>query len=189
MSRKTTDFMTNHPEYSGKATRCGRPTLLVIQAFISRPAEMFHAAQAIEDGIESGELFQIPPQPDEVDETGISAVEGRLLARRALTRERNPRLRALKIRHVLRQDATLRCEVCAFSFTDTYGELGKNYIEVHHITPLHASGSTETQLADLACLCANCHRMCHRARPGESWRTPAALRELLRKATGRTDGC
>ncbi|MFF4471118.1 HNH endonuclease [Streptomyces sp. NPDC001599] len=188
VSRKTTDFMTNHPDYVGKATRCGRPTLLMIQAFISREAEMLQAAQAIEDGIGSGELHLLPAQPDEVDETGASAIEGRLLVRRALARERNPRLRAQKIKHIRRQGAALRCEVCAFSFTDTYGELGEDYIEVHHLTPLHISGEGETRLDDLACLCANCHRMCHRARPGESWRTPDALRELMRKPNSETDG-
>ncbi|MGW0137618.1 HNH endonuclease [Streptomyces calvus] len=184
VSRKTTDFMTNHPQYTGKATRCGTPTLLMIRAFIERPAEMLQAAQALEEAIGSGELHLIPVQPDEVDETGASAIEGRLLARRALARERDPKLRSLKIRIVRRQGGPLRCEVCAFDFAHTYGELGENYIEVHHVTPLHASGPTETKLDDLACLCANCHRMCHRTRPGESWRTPAALRDLIRKSTG-----
>ncbi|MEV6882186.1 HNH endonuclease [Streptomyces sp. NPDC051135] len=188
VSRKTTDFMTNHPDYGGKATRCGRPTLLMIHAFVTREAEMLQAAQAIEDGIGSGELHLLPPQADEVDGTGASAIEGRLLVRRALARERNPRLRAQKIKHVQLQGAPLECEVCAFSFADTYGELGEEYIEVHHLTPLHVSGTRETQLDDLACLCANCHRMCHRARPGESWRTPAALRELLLKRNGESKG-
>ncbi|MFC7882934.1 HNH endonuclease [Streptomyces sp. NPDC057376] len=187
VSRKTTDFMTNHPNYVGKATRCGRPTLLMIQAFITREREMLQVAQAIEDGIGSGELHLLPAQPDEVDETGNSAIEGRLLVRRALARERNPQLRAQKIKHVQRHGAPLRCEVCAFSFAETYGELGEQYIEVHHLTPLHISGVGETRLDDLACLCANCHRMCHRASPGESWRTPAALRELMRAPRSETD--
>ncbi|MFE0454871.1 HNH endonuclease [Streptomyces sp. NPDC058914] len=182
VSRKTTDFMTNHRQYAGKATRCGRPTLLMIEAFTEREAEMLQAALAIEEGIGSGELHLIPPQPDEVDETGASAIEGRLLVRRALARERNPRLRAQKIAQVRRLGGPLRCEVCDFDFARTYGDLGEGYIEVHHITPLHFSGTRETTLDDLACVCANCHRMCHRCRPGESWRTPAALREWMRKS-------
>lgn len=180
VSRKTTDFMTNHGSYTGKRTRCGKPTLLMIQAFTDREAEMLQAADAIEEAIGSGELYRIAPQPDEVDETGTSAIEGRLLVRRALARERDPKLRARKIQHVQRQGRPLRCEVCAFDFGRTYGALGEGYIEVHHVTPLHISGSRETRLEDLACLCANCHRMCHRSRPGESWRTPAALRGLIR---------
>ncbi|MFD5654657.1 HNH endonuclease [Streptomyces sp. NPDC127039] len=182
VSRKTTDFMTNHSAYAGKATRCGRPTLLMIQAFTEREAEMRQVAAAITECIASGELHLIPPQPDEADETGATALEGRLLVRRTLARERDPSLRARKIEHVRSQGLPLRCDICAFDFARVYGELGSGYIEVHHVTPLHVSGVRETRLDDLACLCANCHRMCHRSRPGELWRTPAALRELMRES-------
>ncbi|MFF9522688.1 HNH endonuclease [Streptomyces achromogenes] len=154
----------------------------MIDALINREAEMLQAAQAIEEGIASGELYLIPPQPDEVDESGTTAIEGRLLVRRALARERNPRLRQLKIEQMRRQGRPLHCEVCGFDFARTYGELGDGYIEVHHVTPLHISGTRETRLDDLACLCANCHRMCHRSRPGESWRTPSSLRAEMRKS-------
>jgi 5-methylcytosine-specific restriction protein A len=181
VSRKTTDFATNHEAYTGKRTRCGNPTLLMIQAFTEREAEMLQVAEAIEDGIGSGELYRTPQQPDELNETGAAAIEGRLLARRALARERDPKLRTLKIRQVQRQGGHLRCEVCAFDFAAEYGPLGEGFIEVHHAVPLHVSGVTETKLEDLACLCANCHRMCHRNRPGESWRTPDDLRKLLQK--------
>ncbi|AWW39381.1 HNH endonuclease [Streptomyces cadmiisoli] len=182
VSRKTTDFMTNHGLYTGKATRCGKPTLLMIAAFTQREAEMLQAAHAIEEGIGSGELQRVAPQPDELDETGTTAIEGRLLVRRALARERDPKLRAMKVQQARRLGRQLRCEVCDFDFARTYGDLGDGYIEVHHVTPLHVSGTRETKLDDLACLCANCHRMCHRNRPGESWRTPSSLRELIRKS-------
>lgn len=182
VSRKTSDFMTNHKLYTGKPTRCGQPTLLMIEAFTEREAHMLQAAEAIEEGIASGELYTIPEQLDEVDEAGATAIEGRLLVRRALARERDPKLRTLKIRQVRRSEQPLRCEVCDFDFALTYGDLGEGYIEVHHVTPLHISGTRETKLDDLACVCANCHRMCHRSRPGESWRTPTALREQMHKS-------
>ncbi|MET8827478.1 HNH endonuclease [Streptomyces sp. NPDC004610] len=180
VSRKTTDFATNHSGHSGGATRCGEPTLLMIKAFTEREAEMLQAAQAIEEGISSGELHLLAPQPDEVDASGATAIEGRLLVRRALARERDPKLRARKIKQVLASGQPLRCEVCDFDFARTYGaDLGEGYIEVHHVTPLHVAGIRETRLDDLACLCANCHRMCHRSLPGESWRTPSSLRQRL----------
>lgn len=182
VSRKTSDFASNHKLYRGKPTRCGKPTLLMIEAFTTREAEMLQAAQAIEDGISSGELQLIPPQPDEVDETGTTAIEGRLLVRRALARERDPKLRKLKIKQMRNGGRALRCEVCDFDFGRTYGDLGQDYIEVHHVTPLYVSGLRNTNLEDLACLCANCHRMCHRSRPGESWRTPSSLREHIRNS-------
>ncbi|MFJ8491373.1 HNH endonuclease [Streptomyces sp. NPDC094038] len=71
--------------------------------------------------------------------------------------------------------------MCSFGFTAAYGELGDGYIEVHHSLPLHVSGVTETGLLELALLCANCHRMCHKSFRGESWRTPDALREQMQK--------
>ncbi|MFI8927830.1 HNH endonuclease [Streptomyces sp. NPDC053474] len=180
VSRKTTDFATNHPGYSGGRTRCDKPTLRMIAALIDREAEMLAAARAIEEGIGSGQLQLYAPQPDEVDDVGVVAVEGRLLVRQALVRERSAKLRRLKIKQVKGRGESLQCEVCGFDFARTYGELGADYIEVHHVTPLHAAGAGETSLDGLACLCANCHRMCHRVSPGKSWRTPEELRGLMR---------
>ena len=182
VSRKTSDFATNYGPYQGGRTRCGEPTLRMIKAFTERESEMLQAAQAIEDGIGSGELQLLPVQPDEIDDTGSTAIEGRLLVRRALARERDPKLRKLKIQQARRGGQPLRCEVCDFDFARIYGDLGEGYIEVHHVTPLYISGTRETKLDGLACLCANCHRMCHRSRPGESWRTPDALRDEIRKS-------
>ncbi|MFI9645925.1 HNH endonuclease [Streptomyces sp. NPDC052040] len=179
VSRKTTDFATNHPSYQGKRTRCGDPTLRMINALTSRECDMLRAAEAIEAGIGSGEFQRLPQQPDEVGDDGSTAIEGRLLVRRALVRERDPKLRKLKIHQVRRKGRPLECEVCGFDFARAYGDLGEGYIEVHHVTPLHVAGHRETKLDDLACLCANCHRMCHRGRRGETWRTPSALRGAM----------
>lgn len=57
-----------------------------------------------------------------------------------------------------------RCMVCDFDFEEVYGELGKDFIEVHHTKPL---SSLDEEIIvdpekDLVCLCSNCHRMVHR---------------------------
>ncbi|MFI1175004.1 HNH endonuclease [Streptomyces melanogenes] len=184
VSRKTTDLATNHPAYAGKRTKGGRLDHEIIKAFIENEPDMLDAARAIEVGIGSGALAQIPEQPDEVAEDGTTAPEGRLLARWAIYRERNPKLRQRKIAQARRLGQPLQCEVCAFHFERVYGELGKDYIEVHHTLPLHISGPRETRLEDLAFLCSNCHRMCHTSHRGESWRTPEAVRAEIAKATG-----
>ncbi len=185
VSRKTTDLATTHPEYGGKATKGGSLDKKVIEAFIARESEMLEAAQAVEYGIGSGQLAVIPEQPDEVAEDGVTAVEGRLLARWAISRERDPRLRRRKIAHTRKLGLPLQCEVCAFHFGRAYGQLGDGYIEVHHVLPLHISGPRETKLTDLALLCSNCHRMCHRSHRGASWRTPAEVRaEMTETVTG-----
>ncbi|MET9413236.1 HNH endonuclease [Streptomyces klenkii] len=184
VSRKTTDLATNHPAYPGKPTRCGKLDRAVITAFLERPAELSAAATAIRRGSASTSLSQVPEQPDEATEDGVTGLEGRLLARWTLARERDPKLRRSKIIQARRLGAPLRCEVCAFDFGRSYGQLGEGYIEVHHVVPLHISGLRETQLDDLALLCANCHRMCHRNHLGESWRTPASLRAEIEHASG-----
>ena len=68
---------------------------------------------------------------------------------------------------------------CGFDFEATYGEIGKNYIEVHHTKPLY-SLEQETIVnprTDLVCLCSNCHRMIHRKR--DSILTLEELKEII----------
>ena len=58
----------------------------------------------------------------------------------------------------------LTCMVCGFNFEAVYGDIGRDYIEVHHVKPLY-SLDEEVEIDpqnDLVCLCSNCHRMIHR---------------------------
>jgi predicted restriction endonuclease len=62
------------------------------------------------------------------------------------------------------------CLACGFNFETAYGELGKDYIEAHHVVPVSVSAGKEKQvnlLEDFLVLCANCHKMIHRL--GEPW--------------------
>ena len=57
------------------------------------------------------------------------------------------------------------CEGCKFNFAKNYGELGKDYIEAHHLKPistLELGKFTLDAKEDFVVLCANCHRMVHR---------------------------
>lgn len=69
--------------------------------------------------------------------------------------------------------------MCEFDFEDTYGEWGKNYIEVHHLKPL--SSRDESILVnpklDLICVCSNCHRMIHRKK--DAILSPNELQSLI----------
>ena len=72
------------------------------------------------------------------------------------------------------------CQVCGRNFETTYGEIGKNFIHVHHLTPISSIGK-EYQLnvdTDLAPVCPNCHYMLHRKDPPY---TIAELKEILAK--------
>jgi 5-methylcytosine-specific restriction protein A len=72
-----------------------------------------------------------------------------------------------------------RCQICNFSFKDTYGELGEDFCHVHHIEPLSEVGGELDidPLKDLIPICPNCHGMLHRKKPALK---PDELRKLLR---------
>lgn len=93
----------------------------------------------------------------------------------SVRRERDPKLRqeAISIHG-------LNCMACGFNFERTYGAIGSDFIEVHHITPLSEAGLTETNpKTDLAVLCSNCHRMVHRSK--EICLTLDEIKKHLRK--------
>jgi 5-methylcytosine-specific restriction protein A len=75
--------------------------------------------------------------------------------------ERNQRLARLA-----KQVHGYTCQICGFDFLRVYGEIGRNYIEAHHLTPLHELPPDKlirlSPMDDFAVLCANCHRMIHR---------------------------
>lgn len=83
--------------------------------------------------------------------------------------ERNPLARAACIEHY-----GCKCNICGFDFEKAFGELGNNYIHVHH----HVAVSTRDgeynvdPIEDLIPLCPNCHAMAHRQSP------PVAVEKL-----------
>jgi len=72
----------------------------------------------------------------------------------------------------------VKCFVCGFDFEKMYGNIGKNYIHVHHKIPL-STIKQEYQvnpIKDLIPICPNCHSMVHSRIP------PLDVKEL-KKAT------
>jgi len=59
------------------------------------------------------------------------------------------------------------CSVCAFDFEKTYGDIGQQFIHVHHLKEISRMG-VEYELdpiRDLRPVCPNCHAMLHRRNP------------------------
>ena len=57
------------------------------------------------------------------------------------------------------------CEACKFNFEHVYGEVGRGFIEVHHLVPvsqLQGLQVSRDPTKDYAMLCSNCHSMIHR---------------------------
>ena len=67
------------------------------------------------------------------------------------------------------------CSVCGMSFLKTYGEIGRDFIHVHHKKPLAAIGAGYSidPINDLAPVCPNCHAMLHTHNP------PLAITQLI----------
>ncbi len=105
-------------------------------------------------------------------ETQDELTEGKLRQVNITIHERNRSLRQECLAHY-----GYKCQVCGMSFEQNYGEIGKNFIEVHHLKPI---ADTDEQhaldpITGLVPLCSNCHAMIHRG--GED-NQPMSLEDL-----------
>lgn len=73
--------------------------------------------------------------------------------------ERNPHARKVCLDHY-----GYNCAVCDFNFEKVYGEVGKNFIHVHHLNQVADIGKEYTinPIEDLRPVCPNCHSMIHK---------------------------
>ena len=88
--------------------------------------------------------------------------EGALITVKANKYERNQKARKECV-----AKKGYHCLVCGRDFESTYGEIGRGFIHVHHLTPISTIGQ-EYELnvdTDLAPVCPNCHYMLHRKNP------------------------
>lgn len=74
-----------------------------------------------------------------------------------------------------------KCAICSFSFDMKYGELGKDFIHVHHLIPLSMIRENYKIIPaeDMIPVCPNCHSMIHKLPDGIY--TVEELKELLLK--------
>ena len=88
--------------------------------------------------------------------------EGRLLTQIHKRRERDPRIRN-RFLDSRRSKNALACDLCGCKSCLRDPRYEDALFEVHHLVPLAELGARRTVLSDLALLCANCHRLIHRA--------------------------
>lgn len=91
--------------------------------------------------------------------------------------ERNPYARKTCIDHY-----GLSCSVCNFNFKDNYGELGNDFIHVHHLKQVATIGKVYRidPINDLRPVCPNCHAMIHKRK--EPF-TINEIKEIMKKAS------
>lgn len=106
-------------------------------------------------------------------------IEGNIAELTLTVYERNPAARSACLDHY-----GTRCQVCGLDFGDVYGELGRGFIHVHHITPLSAVREAHAidPVRDLVPVCPNCHAMLH-IRQGEPLQV-GELRNLMAANSG-----
>jgi hypothetical protein len=130
-----------------------------------------------------GLLYSLAMEDTADDDYGIDVEfpEGREIERKHKMRERNPALVKAAKDLFKKKEGRLYCQSCGFDFYNLYGEIGIDFIEVHHVVPVHElKGETKTKVEDVALVCSNCHRMLHRRRP---WIKMEELKLLIRKST------
>ncbi len=100
--------------------------------------------------------------------------DGRMLKSIIKKYERNPINRELCLKF-----HGYNCKICGMSFEDVYGDIGKNYIHVHHIEQLSIKKlHLIDPINDLIPVCPNCHAMLHRKTPPLS---PDELKNIINK--------
>lgn len=106
------------------------------------------------------EEIQRPDYDDEA-ELAYTDLEGRIYLKTHLFRERSSKcVSAFK-----RSLKSFECSLCGFDFEKAYGEVGRGFIEAHHIIPVATAGEREVRIEDYRAVCSNCHRMIHRIYP------------------------
>ena len=132
--------------------------------------------------IEAMRRIYVDAEPFESIVDVPSAAEGKQKQYYVTRYERNPANRAAAISWHREQHGELCCHVCGFDFEAIYGELGVDFIEVHHIKPLsnYDEAVDIDPKTDLVCLCSNCHSMIHRKR--DNILTPEELKSIVKGA-------
>lgn len=98
-------------------------------------------------------LTDTDPSLDDVDDD-VTLPEGAVRQTSVTKYERSKAARRLCIEH-----HKVSCTVCNFNFENVYGEVGKGYIEVHHLAPLSQTKAAYdiNPINDMRPICPNCH--------------------------------
>ncbi len=100
--------------------------------------------------------------PEEIPEDVLAIYEGATRRITVNAYERNPEARRKCITRY-----GVSCTICGFNFYEHYGEIGRDFIHVHHLRQLSEIGQ-EYQIdpiQDLRPVCPNCHAMLHKRTP------------------------
>lgn len=165
VSLKLSNFLSIDPDYAGKGMEAvSKLDKELFKEFVNQKGKLHALAAEIKKIALDKDLssrLSLVEEDEQIEDDTVE--EGQVLYRLHKLRERDSSIARKKKNSVLKKTGRLACEICNFDFFETYGEIGRGYIECHHLTPLSSlKAETKTSLNDLALVCANCHRMLHK---------------------------
>ncbi|WP_421941915.1 HNH endonuclease [Pedobacter sp.] len=162
VSLKMSNFLAIDPSYDGKGMAAySKLDESIFNEFKDQQDLLSEIAKSIKKAIETSDFIKV--ESALAKEENSFAKEGKILYRLHRYKERNVSLVNRKKQQYLKRHGNLACELCRFDFHAVYGEVGKDFAECHHKTPLYSLDvETNTHLDDLMIICSNCHRMVHR---------------------------
>jgi 5-methylcytosine-specific restriction enzyme A len=156
----------------------------VFTELASHPEKVSSLAETIRKAIDLDETERNSSQATaSIEELEWEFAEGRLLTSIHVRRERSPKVRQALIAH-RKESGLLACDLCHWSCGSASSAFKDAAFEAHHLVPLALLiEGRKTKLGDVALLCANCHRLIHRAISLQKrWLTLEDARQVLRSA-------
>ena len=105
-----------------------------------------------------------------------SFAEGAAVSFVSITYERDP-----KARRICLGIYGFACIICNFNFEAEFGPVGRSYIHVHHLEPLHQGERQTNPENDLRPVCPNCHAMLHKRVPPFSIEELKEIKQKVKK--------
>lgn len=112
------------------------------------------------------------------DDLSNTFSEGSAYIHSVISYERNQKAREACLSHY-----GCTCQICGINFESMYGEVGKDFIHVHHVNFISSFDGVEHDInpcKELIPVCPNCHAMLHRKLNGK-YLTPTELKNIVQK--------
>jgi 5-methylcytosine-specific restriction protein B len=119
---------------------------------------------------DKSEVTTYVPEEFQEEHQAITYFEGE-----EYSEERNYHKRSNQARQACINHWGIECKVCGTNFEKLYGPIGKDFIHVHHLNPMHNAADRREidPINDLRPVCPNCHAMLHTSDP------PLKLKALM----------
>lgn len=165
------DIRSRHPDLAdaieahGEALKAEENSIL-IRTTADQVNELQERIFGLTNAASATKMEEAEAQPA-VEEEEIFGVEGRLLARIHVFKERD-KVFATRVKkfYKAKNGGKLTCEACGLDPVAMYGNMGERCLEAHHRVPIEQlQPDSITRVDDMAVVCASCHRIIHSRKP------------------------